>query len=232
MALPPLFRYYEYPMPTEKVLAYYNEHLKGTSHLHGYLPALSISKKLDAFTELPVEEQHNAKLYEEVASINKLGTWLEEGDLRIRTKYACARVVIILRTIEWHQKQIWDKISAAYKKYHVPARANLNAFSPDEIDTISRSEYLKEDFERMKSSLYDIHRTLESMKKGKLEEDFSTNVLPMVTHQVSMYYSVFGLDFRSDKEKFGEKAEGCLGEVIVTALLLGGVALLAMIFSR
>ena len=71
MALPPLFRYYEYPMPTEKVLAYYNEHLKGTSHLHGYLPALSISKKLDAFTELPVEEQHNAKLYEEVASINK-----------------------------------------------------------------------------------------------------------------------------------------------------------------
>lgn len=26
MALPPLFRYYEYPMPTEKVLAYYNEH--------------------------------------------------------------------------------------------------------------------------------------------------------------------------------------------------------------
>ena len=37
MALPILFRYYEYDMPTNKVLAYYNEHLKGESNLDGYL---------------------------------------------------------------------------------------------------------------------------------------------------------------------------------------------------
>ena len=91
--------YYEYTMPTDKFLAYYNTILKGNDKLHSFIPAMNISKKLDEFVSLSPEKQLDSKLLWDIPrDINKLNRNIgftpgDEGSKRLRTKYACALAI-------------------------------------------------------------------------------------------------------------------------------------------
>ena len=55
--------YYRYTLPTQAVLDYYNQKLRGKDGLHGFLPAIKISDEIDAFVTLGPKEICKHTLY-------------------------------------------------------------------------------------------------------------------------------------------------------------------------
>ena len=202
--------------PTDKVLAYYNSKLKGESQLQGYLPAISVSDKLDEYITSSIEEQYKAPLFRNADAIDKLKLWSTEGYIRIKTKYACARIIQILREIEWLQNKIQES-PYVYLSMSPKERANYNT---NEVHT------------EMVKCLDRAHSLYESIKKWQLEDNFVKTVFPLVDNTLSSFYMRFKLDYTPTSQKIKEEAEGCTSEIIITIILLGIVALLAMIFVR
>lgn len=213
MKLPSNFRYREIDVPTSQLLKYYDSHLKGTKDLRGYLPAIAISDRIDAFVSLSIDEQCEARLYEERTAIEKIGVWLKK---ELMTKYACARIIQLLRKIEWHQKKI-EEMPYTFLQMNIRARESFD------INGV---------YEEMMKYIDEVHSSYECIKKWSLEDDFAKNVFPVVDRILPSFYLMFGLDYTPTSQRIKEEAGGCVSEIIAAIILLGIVALLAMIFAR
>ena len=218
-------RYYEYHMPTDKLLAYYNSHLRGNDKLHGFIPATTISKGLDEYVDLPSDEQYKTSLRGVVTEINKLNrdiffTSGEDGNVRLKTKYACALSIKQLRIIEYHQKQIRE---------HLPKYNTHHSYYSMEM---SYSQVPQEIFDRMRLSIDGIHREIENIKLMNLEDDFIKNAFPLLRDEVSNYYWIMGLDYTPVSQKVEDKAFGCFGHAFVIGIVLFLIWLMAQIMCN
>lgn len=228
MKLPSNFRYKEIGLPTSQLLKYYDSHLKGTKDLQGYLSAIAISDRLDTFVSLCIDEQCEARLYEEKGAILKLAE--KDGSFninnsrgigkRIWTKYACARIIQLLRKIEWHQKEI-KEMPFAFRNLRGADRENYDP-----------SKVFNKTMENMMKEIDDIHGSYETIKKWSLDEDFVKIVFPIIDRTLPSFYLMFGLDYTPTSQKIKDEAEGCAGQIVGAIIAVGIVLLLALIFAR
>jgi hypothetical protein len=224
MKLPSNFRYKEIGLPTSQLLKYYDSHLKGTKDLQGYLSAIAISDRLDTFVSLCIDEQCEARLYEEKGAILKLAE--KDGSFninnsrgigkRIWTKYACARIIQLLRKIEWHQKEI-KEMPYKFLQMNIRARENFD------INSV---------YEAMMKYIDEVHSSYECIKKWSIDEDFMKTVFPIVDRTLPSFYLMFGLDYTPTSQKIKDEVDGCLEQIVGAIIAIGIVLLLALIFAR
>ncbi len=220
--------YYEYSMPTDKFTAYYENHLKGDDNLHSFIPATTISKKLDEFISLSPEEQLNSRILWDIpGDINKLNRNIgftpgAEGHKRLRTKYACALAIRKLRVIEHHQHLIQEKMLKPLVG---------NRYSSMEYDMRYRS-VPKELFDKMRSDVDGVHREIENIRRMDLEDDFRNNIFPALPNEVSKYYWILGLDYTPTSQKVEDSVMGCGAHAFIIGIILFVIWLLAQIMCK
>ena len=220
--------YYEYTMPTDKFLTYYNTILKGNDKLHSFIPAMNISKKLDEFVSLSPEKQLDSKLLWDIpGDINKLNRNIgftpgDEGSKRLRTKYACALAIRKLRVIERHQGLIRE---------HVSSPSFGNRYTTTEYNMRYRN-VPKELFEKMKWDIDGVHREIENMRRMDLEEDFRNNIFPHLPNEISKYYWIMGLDYTPTGQKVEDAAMGCGSHAFAIGIVLFFIWLMAQIMCK
>ena len=208
--------YYEYPMPIEIFVDYFENHLKGNDNLHTLISATSISKRIDDFVDLSEEEQLKSTIIWGLQSeINKLKSSYgfrqgEEGKKRLDTKYACALSIRRMRSIEKHQFLIKEYVSGPRfgNTYTMHEYNNRYKRVPTEV------------FDKLRVEIDATHADLEKIKRMDLEDDFKNNVLPHLINELSKYYWIMGLDYTPLQQKVEDKSVSCVGNILLRLIPL------------
>ena len=214
--------YFEYKMPIDKMISYYENYLKGHDKLNGHFSSTKLSEQMDLFVSSSQEEQYSKNVKEFKKNISEL--YLSEGldshieiRKRLLTKYACILCIHDMRIVEWHQKQIEANIPDIINKL----RDSVTSYS---------SRYTrvpKEYFDKMKLSIDSIHTDIENIKRMNIEDHFVQNAFPLFWNEISQYYWIMGLDYTPVSAKIEENTMGCVGHIITIAIPLLLIVVLA-----
>lgn len=219
MELPQFFYYRKIDIPIDKLIAYYNDCLKGCSNIPFGGDAIEISNKIDSYIDDP---NNNFLFYVDLS--NKLAQNvfkkqnLERTDVRyvhLKTKLICAEIINRSITIQKYQNEIDKK--ASRKDYARPNTYTLHYDAVPKESYLSIYSYIKEN-----------HRWIVGTKKYQIvEEDFKKNILPLFTNPVYEYCTIFRIDTTPIETKIEETSFNCLGHILMYGSILGLIALMA-----